>query len=520
MKDSEKNLELKVSYSNFKKLGTGSLEAKDNLIIVGGDNRAGKTSLIKGILENLEAKKKSDSPVTIGKKTGYKQVVISENGSDMIINHTFSSSNPNGKFYLQKNDGTQINKVTEIRKIIGDIAPYTVEDVFRKYDSKAGRTELIKKLFYPLLDEKDLNRINEINNLININGTIYAKRTNVNKKIDALKLTIQNNIKSIEDGINEITIKGEKVDCDNKIKDLTKNIISIDDNIEKYNIAKNNVDNKIKELNNWINNFDDLSTNFINLFPNLKNVDMINNWLSLNNQIKEKISNYLNKIQNKDFSKEIDKLKNQKINYNNLIFKYSLIKQKKEELKLNNNNLEICNDELRKINNEINELTEEKAEILSNSKLPKGIEIISDSEFTYNGFSLNSDNISESEGWLLILKLMMNIFPAKLIFAGNIGIYNNKALSEIKKLAIKYNKICLVEKVTDEPVTMTGYINYDNEIDDDKENDNEEIIVNNKKPNLDINNNLDNLDDTDDVNNEIEPNQDLFFSDNDDLFDI
>jgi len=54
-------MKLEVTYENFKALETGNFNVEGNIIIVQGQNKAGKSSLINGILENLNAKSISKS---------------------------------------------------------------------------------------------------------------------------------------------------------------------------------------------------------------------------------------------------------------------------------------------------------------------------------------------------------------------------------------------------------------------------------------------------------------------------
>jgi hypothetical protein len=97
----------------------------------------------------------------------------------------------------------------------------------------------------------------------------------------------------------------------------------------------------------------------------------------------------------------------------------------------------------------MNKLSDEKNTILSNSNLPEGLVIESDSEFTYNGFNFSETEISESEAQLLLAKLTIPIYDGPYFRMGNADIYGKKALKELNELANKYGKVLAMEKVDD-----------------------------------------------------------------------
>lgn len=456
-------IEIKVDYRNYKKLGTGELEAEGNLIIIEGDNRIGKSSLINGILENLNAKAISEEPLKRGTSSGFKQIrVPDKNGVPITINHTFGTKEK-PKFYATRDDGQNIKSVTQIREIIGDVCPYTIEDVFRKNESVSGRREIVKNIFLPLLSLENQKRIEEINNKINTtNGSVYIERRDKAKELEIAKGSKVSNEENVENYLKDHEgISREKFD--EHIKSISEKINTLEKNISEKTVEKNNVSTNIRMLSKWKEHAEEYNK-FKEEFPREKYPDVLNNWFKVSEGASKYFSTAILSLQEKDYDTEINSLQEELTTKRHNLSTAQIIQSNITTLANIDSNIKTLEKELNKIEENLESLKTEKAEIFSNSELPNGLEILSDSEYTFNGFNINSAELSESEAWLLLLKLMMPIYEGKILFAGNIGIYGKKALKEVSELAEKYGKMCLVERVNDERdnVAMVAYLDDEN----------------------------------------------------------
>jgi hypothetical protein len=452
-------IEIKVDYRNYKKLGTGEMEAEGNLIIVEGDNKQGKTSLIKGILENLNAKSISKEPLTRGTESGFKQIRIPDKDNNPItVNHTFDHKGAS-KFYATRDDGNHIKNVTEIREIIGTVCPYTVEDVFRLNSSVSGRREIVNNIFLPLLEESAKKRLSDINNEINpTNGKTYIARRDKTKEIELAKASDISNQEKIKNFFLENNTV-ERWRLLNHIQELAAIHESNKKKLSDITIAKSNSTSNIQILNNWKSTALGVN-NFKEQFPRKEYDKVLNDWFDASGNAAEYFDAVITQMNERNFDNEIINLQENVNASEQKLNNAKNISTIINESALKESEIKKLEKEYEDINNKLNDLTKEKKDIFANSQLPEGLEILSDSEYTFNGFELNDAEISESEAWLLILKLMMPIYSGKLLFAGNIGIYGKKALKEVQSLASKYGKICMVEKVNDEreDVAMVAYI--------------------------------------------------------------
>jgi hypothetical protein len=454
---------------NYKKIKEMNFDLNDyDAIIVSGKNRKGKSSLINGLFENLTAKNLSDEPLLRGADKGEKSVIINDkNGEEIKIVHTFSKKEPRGTFYAIK-DGQKISSVTKIRELIGDANNYTIDDFFKMCKDVPGRRKFIKEILMRLMTPKQLEDINIIDAKINSkNGTLYTKRTDLNTELKVLE--------------NTPNLSEEEKETLNNKSNIEK--IILDKTNEKNNLElKYSILNKIYNLilnakngNGWssilkeeiIFKNEDATKLFSNLIDNEKQVltyetICFNGMIKINSLIEE-INDIL--INNQNILNSISNIEYKKNSFGDIELK---IKNKKEEIE--------------NINNDINKAIEEKSKIMASSNLPKGLIIHDESEFTYNGFNFNENEISESEGWLLLAELTIPLYDCKYFRMGNASIYGKEALDALMAMAAENGKILALEKVVDDrdDIYVEGIVYDVEDIKDNKTNIivNEESIVN------------------------------------------
>ena len=457
-----------LEFKNYKKIKDLNFDLNDyDAVIVNGKNREGKTSLINGIFENLTATNLSNQPLTIGEEKGEKTVIVEDkNGKEIKIVHTFSKKSPKGTFYAIQ-DGQKISSVTKIRELIGDANAYTINEFFMMCKSIPGRRKFIQEVLMRLMTSEQIAKINVINNQINSkDGEFYITRTTLNSELKALEaipgLTDeQKTLLSKKDELLENKATSEKSikATEHKIDILEKilnNIISIENGSGWQTLTKDDIIFKHEKAKTLFSNLIDLEFQALQYKPvcekGLNSLDIVltsdqNNLLTITNELAE-----------------IEKIEYSQSANGNLEEK---IKDKKKEIE--------------DINKKINNAIDLKSKILSESNLPKGLIIHSESEFTYNGFDFNENEISESEAWLLLAELTIPIYDCKYFRMGNAAIYGKDALEALTTMAAKYGKILALEKVNDDvdDIYVEGIVWDENYADDNLK---ELVKENNQQP--------------------------------------
>lgn len=464
-------MKLEVTYENFKALDSGSFDVKGNIIIVQGQNKAGKSSLINGILENLNAKSISKEPQTRESKAkkGYKIVtVLDKEGKEITVYHKFSKGNPKGEFYAETTNGVKITQVKKIRELIGDIAPYTVEDFFQKSKYTEGRRILIKDVFKKLLKEEEIERLNKIEaDINNKNGILYLDRREKNTILKSSKINLDEKNEKITEYLDNLNVQTEE-DSLKELKELEKQ------KINPESIAK--ATKQVEKLNQWLNALNTIEAS-VDKFPEKFKTgfeDKIFKFKAGNEGIKELFNSVIESAKKKLNSTVDEKRKNELVSLKQII-------EARDEIETNVKNLQ---KKIDKINEIMDDAIEERKNILTNANLPNGLIIESESDFSYNGFEFNENEISESEAWLVILEIMMQIYSGKLIFAGNASIYDKNSKSKILELAQKHNKQVMLEQVHEdmEEVSMVAYVNEETSEKQNKKQNRQENPKDDKTP--------------------------------------
>jgi hypothetical protein len=423
---------------NYKLIDELNVPLSDvNIILVKGDNKGGKTGLINGIFENLTAKNLSDEPLKQGTTSGEKSVIITDKyGKEIKIVHTFEKKSPRGSFYAIQ-DGKKISSVEKIRELIGECNKYTIYDFFVMCRTTEGRRKFVSEILMKMLSKEQSERIEEINKNINPrNGVIYLQRRDKNTSLDALKNTPM--LSKEEEAI--LLKEAEWTKLVNEVKESINKLTKGDDLLRRINayiyaLNENGISQTISPEEITFKN-DDIKNLFLNAIDmETKILSYKNAFISQKDIINEKIEAIEN---NADYKIALEGL-----------LSVEKIKYKKESYAEINKQITSLEKEIEGINAKMNTLLDEKNTILSNSNLPEGLVIESDSEFTYNGFNFSETEISESEAQLLLAKLTIPIYDGPYFRMGNADIYGKKALKELNELANKYGKVLAMEKVDD-----------------------------------------------------------------------
>ena len=439
-----------LEIKNYKSIAGLEIPLNDyDVIVVEGKNRAGKSSLINGILENITATNLTDEPLKRGEIDGEKKVIIQDkDGKEIVIVHDFDKKSPLGKFYAIQN-GEKISSVKKIREILGEVNTYTVDEFFHMCKTIPGRRKFINEILFRCLSDEEKAELTEINSENNsTNGTLFTKRSDIKRQIEVLKAAtgLTTEEETILDGKaqlkTDLTSNEVKKAAYADLKSLLNRVIAKCNPLNSLNVSD-------EELQ-LIGKLPEETSKTVNAY-----VIAEKELVAKNDSIKKIIEGCTAKISELDI--QISEI-------NTKLDKVKQIEYKKEGADTAEEKLKGLENLLKETQEKIDENIKRKDEILSTSELPKGLQIQDESSFTYNGFNFNENEISESEAWLLLAELTIPIYSCKYFRMGNAAIYGKDALNKLVELAAKYDKIIALERVNDdmENVYVEGMIFEEN----------------------------------------------------------
>lgn len=439
-----------LEIKNYKSIAGLEIPLNDyDVIVVEGKNRAGKSSLINGILENITATNLTNEPLKRGEVGGEKKVIIQDkDGKEIAIIHDFDKKSPLGRFYAIQ-DGVKISSVKKIREILGEVNTYTVDEFFHMCKTIPGRRKFINEILFKCLSDEEKAEINEINSENNsTNGTLFTKRSDIKRQIEVLKaatgLTTEEEaiLEKKQEVKTSLTTSEVKKSAYSDLKSLLNRIIGKSNNLNSLNVSEDELQ--------LIGKLPEDTSKIVKDY-----VDAEKALVAKNDAIKKIIEGCTAKVSELDI--EIVEL-------NSKLDKVKQIEYKKEGTDTAEVKLQGLEKLLNETQDKMNENVKRKDEILSSSELPKGLQIQDESSFTYNNFNFNENEISESEAWLLLAELTIPIYSCKYFRMGNAAIYGKEALNKLVELAAKYDKIIALERVNDdiENVYVEGMIFEEN----------------------------------------------------------
>lgn len=446
-----------LEIKNYKSIAGLEIPLNDyDVIVVEGKNRAGKSSLINGILENITATNLTDEPLKRGEVGGEKKVIIQDkDGKEIAIIHDFDKKSPLGRFYAIQ-DGVKISSVKKIREILGEVNTYTVDEFFHMCKTIPGRRKFINEILFRCLSDEEKYEINEINSENNsTNGTLFTKRSDIKRQIEVLKaatgLTTEEEaiLEKKQEVKTNLTTSEVKKAAYSDLKSLLNRIIGKSNNLNSLNVSEDELQ--------LIGKLPEETSKIVNDYVTAEKA-----LVAKNDAIKKIIEGCTAKVSELDI--EIVEL-------NSKLDKVKQIEYKKEGTDTAEVKLQSLEKLLNETQDKMNENVKRKDEILSSSELPKGLQIQDESSFTYNNFNFNENEISESEAWLLLAELTIPIYSCKYFRMGNAAIYGKDALNKLVELAAKYDKIIALERVNDdiENVYVEGIIFEENVIEPTKQ---------------------------------------------------
>lgn len=439
-KTDPKTIEIPLYFHNYKLLEDKRFLLKGSAIyFVQGPNRVGKTSFLNALAAIQGAKETTKEPVTRGKEDGYNEFVIpGADGKMYTIKHTFD--NQKNKFIAIDEEGNKISSVTDIRKIF-NYTHFTVDDFFRLSTTSEGRRKQ-KEIILQLLTEKEKTKYGELDDLESVR---YNERTSINRDKEVQEATLKSSsvtdedIKSLE--TLEITekeiVKYEPYKV--KLHELDKEISASDNKVKRLQVTIDEIKKNLKQHEEELANenkalFEDMA--LLKGFEEELNIKLIIN----------------DEVQTLEFDEMCNQLNSSKTALQGISYKKKSYDDTTEKLK------EI-NSKWNELNETIEKIRSEKSEIISKSNLPLDNISFEDGYLTVDGFTFTEDQVCESDGIILVAKIMSEINPGPIQLIGDASVLDFNRLEELNKIAEDKGKVLFVDEVVRDlkSIRVVGY---------------------------------------------------------------
>lgn len=463
--------DIKIQIKNYKLIKDFDQEHKNaRILLVTGKNEVGKSSLIRGLIENMTAKSQTDDPVSHGELAGTKTFTIPDkDGNPVTIVHEFSNSNKKGSFYAIDHEGRKVKEVNKIREIIGVFEEISIDTFYTMQQTAAGRRKIIETYFYPLLRPTERVAIEDIDKQTSKGGELYDKRTETNQKISYLQSLVTKDRPTEEDKVlateyenlaTEINrLEAEKLDASEK--SITANHVKaqlreVTDLLEQFpqkyfNIQQDRdgqIQDKLDEIRELEKRIEKANADIAE--SKAKAIRKTEELHEEEKKLKEKANNL------KEVSVEfppVNDLEESLAEARSFRDQSLAAKSKVEKYEDSRKALVAAQNEAIDLERQIQEGRNKKKKILSDSELPAGLSIEED-DFTWNGFAFTETQISKSSALLVIAEILCKILTAKVVYLGEKALFDKDRFRQLIKIAEKHGKIPVLEEVVDEQTDL------------------------------------------------------------------
>ena len=437
-----KAVEIPLHFHNYKLLKDKRFLLKGSAIyFVQGPNRAGKTSFLNALAAMQQAEEKTPEPVSRGESEGYNEFVIpGADGVMYTVRHTFD--NDKNKFVAVSEDGEKISQVTKIRDIF-NYTHFTVNQFFAwSHDAKGRRKQrdIILELLPPdkklaFMDADDEETV------------AYEKRTGAARDRDYVSKVMKGTELSDED-------KKRLKDVDVVFKDVEevkKTAITVEKLVNEIHTDESFAERLRKEIAEAELKLADLKAKDKQASKDLeirrKSLEKL-----LNGRKIEEIYETANKAG--DIYDEITELKSKKSIHETNAKEY-----------IKHNTKWIGLDE------KISNARKTKNDIINSSELPLESMSFDDGYLTIDGFKFEESQVCESDGVILVAKIMAKINPAPVQLVGDASVLDLSRLEELNKIAEAEGKIMFVDEVRRDinELQVVGYEQIKDQIEGKKE---------------------------------------------------
>ena len=392
----------KLILHNFKKIKDAEFDLGD-VIAITGQNESGKTTVVQAIqtLHMLNGFVKQ--PLNDESKDGSITFIgPDKKGNEITIKWSFDDTGDSSFVAIIKDEhgkSKPISDTKKIKELMGTYYPLTVQDFFAKSKYAEGRKELIEKYFFLCLTEKQREEISKLQLSVSNKVNTHTKDNLYFQRRD-----IKSEIDVLDKVIANVVLTEEEQKTINDEERVIKTIDAICGDIDTKKQERELLEAQLTRLNISITEQEERLSKGKNLFVRI-------------NEIKKRVNSGAdNRLQ--------------------LASKISL---------------------LQKLEVDINIAKEKIKKLYKESKLPAGLEI-EDDNFTLNGFVFDETTNSESEAWMAVIELMMQISDSPLIAIGAWETFDKNKKNKIIELSKKSNNFVIGTQVVDdleEPEVIT-----------------------------------------------------------------
>jgi energy-coupling factor transporter ATP-binding protein EcfA2 len=440
------------------------------ILLVTGKNEVGKSSLIRGLIENMTAKSTTPQPVTIGEKDGAKSFTIPDkNGNPVTIVNNFSEKNPKGSFYAIDYMGRKIKSVDDIRELIGVFQEMSIDKFYNLQSTAEGRRKIIKQM-YSLLSPEDQQRIEHIDKETNKGGSTFDQRTAINAEIKALENIIKESIPTNEEEILaqeyvNINVNLEKLRSDYQQANIkVSSQTALKDRLKEYQDEYDKLPALHEKMKADTQQKTDANAKQIEYYREQiellgnENKALVEDLNKSTNELRQKAKDIKSKIS--EIEKNVGDTDVDIVELTKSIQEAEAIKErsagaraKHAEYIKNLERIKAARQKEEEFTAEIQSLRSQKEDIIANSNLPSGLVIDGDT-FTWNDFVFDDNQISKSSALLVIAEILCNIVESRIVYIGEKALFDKDRFKQLVKIAQKYGKIPVLEEVIDNQVEI------------------------------------------------------------------
>lgn len=354
---------IKLTASNIKKLKQVDIEPDQNLVLVTGKNRNGKTSLLDCILYALGGKSAiPDKPIRDGEKFGFVDLDL----GDYKVHRKFTE---NGTYLEVKNkEGLSFNKK---QSILNDMVNSLYFDPlgFMNKQGKEQKEIVLKALGVDLSEERQ-----EYQEAYDDRKLVGRERRKLKAQLDSMEKPSDKNMYG-----KKVSVSG-LIQQHNKVKKQINSISQDQRDIKNYKDDIETLNREIKDLKKKIKNKQKLASDYKESIKHIKEKNKDTDKDKLLEKAKEVEDKINNAEETNNKIEEAHKFANIEKEH----------KDKKEEYE--NRTLEL------------EEIEVKKSEKLSNANLPEALNVSQDG-LTYNDVPL--EQISGAEKLMVSLEIAM-----------------------------------------------------------------------------------------------------------------
>lgn len=418
----------KLNLLNFQVIEKFDAEFDGTVYFITGDNELGKSTLLKAIGALLTGNR--DDVLRNGASKGFAKMVVGDDGEEFEVSLTFTEANPRGTLTIkQKTTGMQTNNVSMLQRIFG-YQDFDAVEFSRWSETADGRRKqiaVVKSLLAPAVRE----RIESIDTEV---AQLKAERTGINRDVKTFAGFVDTIAKQLDPGdvlryANPVDMTALMARQENNLKliEKAKNVrmmlaqrneqlagipARLDDARAKLLLDKKAIESAVESARIVYENAVAKAKIDAETAEKAYNVTVAaieaekTDWENRKTNAEEWLTKYeANNPENTD----VPALLQQAEAHNK---KYNVVCQYKEK-KTQYDNIKAQSE---RMDAKIAELTDERAELITNAKLPIAGLSFTDDGLELNGIPFMPGKISDSQTMEIAAKLVIASNPTVKVF--------------------------------------------------------------------------------------------------------